>query len=127
MDGTLLNSNHQVSDRFFELFYELSNKGIQFVAASGRQYHSIVEKLKPIKEKIYVIAENGALVKKQEEELLVIPLQSRLKTLLLDTIDQIDGAHAMLCGKYSAYFDGRSASFFDEIKEYYEIWGKPLP
>ncbi|TAI46683.1 HAD family hydrolase [Flagellimonas allohymeniacidonis] len=120
MDGTLLNSNHQVSDRFFELFHELSKKGIQFVAASGRQYHSIVEKLKPIKEQIYVIAENGALVKKQEEELLVIPLQHHLKTKLLDTIDQIDGAHAMLCGKYSAYFDGSSTSFFDEIKEYYE-------
>ncbi len=120
MDGTLLNSNHEVSNRFFELFEKLNQKGILFAAASGRQYHSIVEKLNPIKDEIYVIAENGALVKKQEEELLVVPLQSDLKTKLLQTIDQIEGAHAMLCGKYSAYFDGRSSLFFNEIKEYYE-------
>ena len=37
MDGTLLNSSHEVSDRFFELFERLSARGILFVAASGRQ------------------------------------------------------------------------------------------
>ncbi len=120
MDGTLLNSNHEVSDQFFELFHKLNRKGIQFVAASGRQYHSIVEKLRPIKEDIYVIAENGALVKRQEEELLVIPIQNQLKNSLLESIEEIDGAHAMLCGKYKAYFDGRSNLFLDQIKEYYE-------
>jgi len=73
MDGTLLNSNHEVSDRFFELFAQLKKRNIEFVAASGRQYHSIIHKLAPIKDEITVIAENGAFIKQQEKELLVIP------------------------------------------------------
>ncbi|HAI42908.1 MAG TPA: Cof-type HAD-IIB family hydrolase, partial [Maribacter sp.] len=50
MDGTLLNSNHQVSEQFFELFKELQSRDITFVAASGRPYNSIIDKLAPIKD-----------------------------------------------------------------------------
>lgn len=64
MDGTLLNSNHQVSEQFFELFKELQSRDITFVAASGRQYNSIIDKLAPIKDEIIVIAENGGFAKK---------------------------------------------------------------
>ena len=45
MDGTLLNSNHEVSASFFEIFKDLKQQNILFVAASGRPYYSIVEKL----------------------------------------------------------------------------------
>jgi len=119
MDGTLLNSQHEVSTRFFELFDELKKRNILFVAASGRQYHSIVDKLAPIKDEILVIAENGALVKDKEEELLVTPIDNHLKSSLLSRIENIDGAHAMLCGKYNAYFDGKSIPFLEQLKEYY--------
>lgn len=119
MDGTLLNSNHEVSNRFFELFEALKKRDILFVAASGRQYDSIVHKLAPIKNEILVIAENGALVKEKEEELLVTPIQNNLKSSLLSRIDTINGAHAMLCGKYNAYFDGNSVPFLEQLKEYY--------
>jgi len=119
MDGTLLNSNHEVSTRFFKLFEELKKRNILFVAASGRQYSSIVHKLAPIKNEILVIAENGALVKDKEKELLVTPIQNHLKSTLLSKIENIEGAHAMLCGKYNAYFDGKSVPFLEQLKEYY--------
>lgn len=122
MDGTLLNSNHEVSTRFFELFEELKKRNILFVAASGRQYDSIVQKLEPIKNEILVIAENGALVKEKDEELLVTPIQASLKETLLSRIEEIEGAHAMLCGKYNAYFDGNSVPFLEQLKEYYESY-----
>lgn len=122
MDGTLLNSNHQVSERFFELFEELKSRNIQFVAASGRQYNSIIDKLRPIKNEILVVAENGALVKEKGKELLVIPIQNSLKNSLLSKINALDGAHAMLCGKYNAYFDGNSVLFLEQLKEYYSSY-----
>lgn len=74
MDGTLLNSNHEVSSRFFEIYEELKKKNIAFVAASGRQYHSMVDKLGSIKNEILVIAENGALIKNKRKP--CSPLQS---------------------------------------------------
>ncbi|MFS4467579.1 HAD family hydrolase [Maribacter sp. 2210JD10-5] len=119
MDGTLLNSDHEVSDRFFKLFTALKKRDILFIAASGRQYDSIVHKLAPIKDEILVIAENGALVKDKEKELLVTPIQHHLKSSLLSKIDNIEGAHAMICGKYNAYFDKKSVPFLEQLKEYY--------
>ncbi len=122
MDGTLLNSNHEVSPRFFEIFKELQKRNILFVAASGRQYASIIHKLAPIKDDILVIAENGALVKEREKEILVTPLSKDLTASLLTKIDEITGAHAMLCGKYKAYFDGKSVPFLEQLKEYYSSY-----
>ena len=70
MDGTLLNSKGEVSALFFDLFKKLQKQNILFCAASGRQYHSIVNKLATIKDEIYVIAENGAIAKKGDEVLV---------------------------------------------------------
>ena len=58
MDGTLLNSKSEVSDRFFELFEELQEHQVNFVAASGRQYSSIFDKLERIQDRIAIVAEN---------------------------------------------------------------------
>ena len=122
MDGTLLNSRHEVSNRFFELFQELNKKGIQFVAASGRQYHSMRDKLNNIKDDIIFVAENGALVKRQDQELSVTPINNTLKGELLDIVNGIENAHAMLCGKYKTFFDGASLQFLDQLKEYYSSY-----
>ena len=122
MDGTLLNSNHEVSSRFFEQFQELKKRNIQFVAASGRQYHSMAEKLQKIKDDIIFISENGAFVKKGDEELSVTPIKQSLIQELLEIVDSIDGGYAMLCGKYKSYLDGSSRLFLEQIKEYYSCY-----
>ncbi|NAY93363.1 Cof-type HAD-IIB family hydrolase [Muricauda sp. JGD-17] len=122
MDGTLLNSKHEVSDQFFELFYKLNQRGIRFVAASGRQYHSMADKLEVIKDDVIFIAENGALVKRKDEELSSTPLNQEVKSELLAVVDQIDNAHVMLCGKYTSYFDGNSKQFLNQLKEYYSAY-----
>lgn len=122
MDGTLLNSNHEVSDRFFSIFEKLKKKGILFVAASGRQYHSMVNKLDTIKDDVIFIAENGALVRNQDKELSSTALDLNIKNELLHIVDKIDGAHAMLCGKYKSYFDGKSVRFLNQLKEYYSAF-----
>ncbi|MBT2163333.1 HAD family hydrolase [Zobellia barbeyronii] len=119
MDGTLLNSNHEVSSRFFELFEEMKQKGIIFVAASGRQYHSIVDKLEPIKNDIIVIAENGGFAMRQDTELLATPLPNESKNAVLNVLDTIENIHPVLCGKHSAYIKNDSKEFEAKLREYY--------
>ena len=119
MDGTLLNSDHQVSDQFFELFKELRKKDIVFVAASGRQYHSIIDKLSSIKDDIIVIAENGGLARKNGEELIFTPLANGAKNTILDVLDKVPNIHPVLCGGDTAYLLGTSNEFVDKLKEYY--------
>ena len=119
MDGTLLNSDHEVSDRFFELFEELKKRKILFAAASGRQYNSIVDKLHSIKDDIIVIAENGGFAMQNGIELVSTPLSNSSKNKILDVLDGVDNIHPVLCGKSGAHILGTSQEFINKLKEYY--------
>ncbi len=119
MDGTLLNSRHEVSPLFFDLFKALSAKGIQFVAASGRQYNSIVSKLQPIKQQIFVIAENGGLAMYGDQEIISTPLVGSLKNIILDSLKDAKEVHPVLCARNNAFVTGRSQGFLSVLKEYY--------
>jgi Cof subfamily protein (haloacid dehalogenase superfamily) len=119
MDGTLLNSEHEVSSKFFAQFQELKKRNIKFVAASGRQYFSIVEKLDPIKEDIIVVAENGAYVREREKEILVTPLHHNTIREVLNLLNGATGVHTVLCGKTNAYINGESKAFQQKLREYY--------
>lgn len=119
MDGTLLNSKHEVSPRFFEIYEELKKKNIAFVAASGRQYHSMVDKLESIKHEILVIAENGALIRKQEETLLTTPINKSQVLRILDTVRPLENVHPVLCCQNNAYVGRDSNEFLEMLREYY--------
>ncbi|UJH67962.1 HAD family hydrolase [Allomuricauda sp. SCSIO 65647] len=119
MDGTLLNSNHEVSGQFFSLFERLRKKNIQFVAASGRQYNSIVDKLQPIKDDIIVIAENGGFAIDNGEEIVSTPLPIDTRNNVLSILEQIGDNYPVLCGKYAAYISDSSPKFEKMLREYY--------
>ncbi len=119
MDGTLLNSKHEVSDRFFELFQQLKTQDIQFIAASGRQYNSIIEKLHPIKDDIIVIAENGGFAMNKGKEILSTPLPQKNIVEILDTLANVPNIYPILCGKHNAYVSRTSEVFINKLKEYY--------
>jgi Cof subfamily protein (haloacid dehalogenase superfamily) len=119
MDGTLLNSNHEVSDLFFELFEELKKFDIRFVAASGRPYYSIVEKLKSIKDDIIVAAENGGLVIEENNIILSTPLPKKDLLRIEKQIDQFSFIHPVFCTRTKAYFKKSSNNLIDTLSEYY--------
>ncbi len=119
MDGTLLNSQHEVSPRFFHLYEALSAKGILFAAASGRQYNSIVSKLQPIKDEIYVIAENGGIAMLGDKEIISTPLNGSIKNTVLDSLKGSEAVHPVLCARNNAFVSGHSKDFLRILKEYY--------
>ncbi|MGS2740136.1 HAD family hydrolase [Sinomicrobium sp. M5D2P17] len=124
MDGTLLNSESRVSDRFFELFEELKQHHIHFVAASGRQYHSIADKLLPIKDDITIIAENGAIAKQRDEELLVTPLPVSVVKNTVSLVRPLEDAYIVICGRDQAYIETNNIAFHDMFREYYHEYTK---
>jgi len=119
MDGTLLNSAHEVSGRFLEIFQELKERDILFVAASGRQYQSIVDKLVSIKDDILVIAENGGIAMQNGTELVSTPLDQTAKNKVLAILDPVENIYTVLCGKNKAYILGDSPEFEEKLQEYY--------
>ena len=119
MDGTLLNSKHQISPRFFELYRELQKRNIQFVAASGRQFHSMVDKLGAIGDEIIIIAENGALVRKQGRVIRSTPIEGKEVHRILKLVDPLENVHSVLCCQDNAFVSSRSPEFLETLKEYY--------
>lgn len=121
MDGTLLNDRHEVSERFFELYDSLKND-IHFVAASGRQYQSIIAKLTPIKNEITVIAENGGITMRGEKVLDMNVLKTEKVHQLIKSIRDVPNSFTVLCGKKSAYVESENKSFIDVFSEYYSAY-----
>lgn len=119
MDGTLLNSRHEVSSRFFDLYDELRKKDVLFAAASGRQYDSIIDKLQPLGKEITVIAENGGFAIHDGNEVVSTPLELHHKDVILKELAPIENAHPVLCSKFAAFLNPQSELFLSELREYY--------
>ena len=70
LDGTLLrNWRPTVDDRAFPLIAALTEHGVPFFAASGRQYVSLRRLFGPLADQIGYVCENGALVIYQDDVL----------------------------------------------------------
>lgn len=119
MDGTLLNSKHEVSQEFFNLFKQLKHHNILFVAASGRPHYSIESKLKRIKDDIIVAGENGGVVTYKNEELLISSLCKSNIALIDDYTKTIKNCHPIFCTRHKAYLKKTSNNITSSIKEYY--------
>ena len=111
MDGTLLNSNGEVSPLFYELFEELKSLNVTFVAASGRQYYSIINKLKPIKDDIIVIADNGALTMQNDVEIQTTDIDRQTYLELIDITKKLEDSQVILCGRKKGYLEDYGEEF----------------
>lgn len=62
MDGTLLDENGQVPPETFDLILDLRERGVRFVASSGRRYDRLCDFFSPVKDRMDFVASNGAQV-----------------------------------------------------------------
>ncbi|MDF7638937.1 HAD family hydrolase [Lactobacillus sp. ESL0791] len=68
MDGTWLTDKKTYDQELFmREFKIMQERGIKFVVASGNQYANLLSRFPQVADKIYFIAENGALVAKGRE------------------------------------------------------------
>ena len=120
MDGTLLNSKHEINPEFWEVWEKLKAKNIIFACASGRQYYSLIKKFENIKDDIYFIAENGSFVAYRDEILHINTLDRKKTFEFIELARKIDGVNIVLCGKNSSYVESNNSEFIDKIKPFLE-------
>ena len=123
MDGTLLNSNHEVSSLFYDLFKELKKHDVLFVAASGRPVYGILDKLHSIKDDMIVVAENGGLVIQNDEVLLSTAFQETNLNHMSNVLKNLPEANVLYCTKDRAYTDGKSENLLQLLDEFYKDYG----
>lgn len=80
MDGTWLTDQKDYDkELFLREFAEMQKQGIKFVVASGNQYANLMTRFPEVLDKIYFVAENGALVAQGRQILHVDSLSAYVK------------------------------------------------
>lgn len=72
MDGTLLTSNHKISDHTAGVIKKIEDNGIKFIIATGRPYLDAKFYRDSLKLKSYLITSNGARAHDEENNPIVI-------------------------------------------------------
>lgn len=122
MDGTLLNTKGEISALFFNQFNELKKHNIHFVAASGRQYQSIVHKLNTIKKDISIIAENGNVMQHANNTNILLKLSHEEVLKSIHILRNIKDCYIVLCGRKAAYIETKDPDFVSKFSEYYAAY-----
>lgn len=75
VDETIVNEgNVNLGQEFYDVIRQLTDQGIEFVAASGRHVSSLLEAFAPVADRIWFLAQNGSFIKKGSYEQMPNPL-----------------------------------------------------
>ncbi|MGY3779361.1 Cof-type HAD-IIB family hydrolase [Isobaculum melis] len=121
MDGTFLNDQKTYNrSRFMEQYQEMKRQGIHFVVASGNQYAQLASFFPEIAAEIAFVAENGAYVVNQQQDIFVGEMERAHIQHTLKVLEQHASIKVVLCGRNSAYIQaGESEAFFQYAQRYY--------
>ncbi|MBL1230234.1 HAD family hydrolase [Enterococcus sp. BWB1-3] len=121
MDGTFLNSQNDYDRELFQQLYKkMQEKDVKFVVASGNQYYQLKSFFPKIAAEIAFVAENGAYIVNNEEEIFCGELLLEEVHEILDILGQYENVHTILCGRESAYVNKKEPqSFVDHGSIYY--------
>lgn len=120
MDGTLLNDQHQIHPDFWKMEEQLSEQGIMFSVASGRQFYNLESEFEQIKDRIMFFAENGTYVSHKGKELYVNPLNHEEAMGFVKMGRKLEDTKTVLCGKKSAYLETKDEEFLAEISKFFK-------
>ena len=121
MDGTLLTTDKRLPVDFQQVVHALGGKGISFCIASGRQYASLRRDLAHLVGQLIFIAENGALIMENDEQLFIDPLDGCDLPRIVRAAEGLENVYPVICRSDAALVDASaSKAFVDELRMYYE-------
>lgn len=119
LDGTLLNNQHQVPDRFWQIIPRLFDKGIRFGIATGRPHFSIAAKFESIVNQLFAISDNGSLIIHNDTELLSKSLPPEEIEALVRTARDVEHAWPILCGRERWFLENTDDTLMNAISAYH--------
>lgn len=116
LDGTiLLNGAQKVDYSLFATIKEITNKGIIFAPASGRQYMSLLGLFEPVSDDLMYIAENGALVMYKNEVVFKKPMERKLALEIIDDIYNHENCEVLVSGLNVAYIRPKTEEYLHRM------------
>lgn len=116
LDGTLLqNEAQELTPRAIDLIHQLTQKGVRFVAASGRQYDNERRVFDAIKDDISYIAENGSVCIHNGEVISRSTIDPDLCSRILDEIKKEDHFDIVVSREDSCFIEHGNPDFVHHI------------
>lgn len=116
LDGTLLQGGAQeLTPRAVELIHELTQKGIHFVAASGRQYDNQRRVFEKIKDEISYIAENGSISVHKGEVISRATIDDGLAARIITEIKREKHFEIVISREDSCFIEDNDPAFVNHI------------
>lgn len=114
IDGTLVSEGTpELNKEYFDIILQLKEKGIVFVAASGRQYPSILNMFRAVQNEIIFVADNGAYITCRGSEILEAKMNREHVVKIVEEIRKTDNCEFMYETKYTAYTETKDGKFLD--------------
>jgi Cof subfamily protein (haloacid dehalogenase superfamily) len=121
IDGTLIEEGyHTLDPRIAKLIHRLKEKGIVFVAASGRQYLSMKSLFRDVEDDIIFVSENGAYVVCQGNEIDEIVIDRGYVSKLIRELRQLKDCSFFASTKGKVYTESIDKDFLDLIENGYK-------
>ncbi|MDO4266947.1 MAG: HAD family hydrolase [Eubacteriales bacterium] len=121
IDGTLLeDGGHEINPELYSVILKLREAGMQFAAASGRQWASIEAVFEPVKEKIFYLSDNGAYVGMCGRNLFLNTIDRELIHEMIRDI-RAEGLSVLLSGPDVVYMEGDDDEFYHWLVDGYQF------
>lgn len=122
IDGTLVrDGEHELNPEFFDVILKLREKGIQFAAASGRQWASIEAIFEPIKEKVFYLADNGAYVGCHGRNLFLNTIDREAALEMAESIRRTPGLEVLIGGPDTVYVESSNQDYIRLLRDGYRF------
>ena len=109
IDGTLVaDGSSQINPEIYTEILRLRSKGIQFAAASGRQWFSIDRLFAPIREKIFYLSDNGAYIGCHARNLFLTEIDRTLIMEMIEDARKENELEIVLSGPDVVYLDTKN-------------------
>lgn len=116
LDGTLLRNDAQsLNQEVFDLILKLKEKGIHFIAASGRQYDNLYRLFGPVQNDISYIAENGSMCVHDHKVISKGLIDRDLGLRIIKASRISPDFHCMLSCEETSYTDSTDSKFLNHM------------
>lgn len=128
LDGTLLKNDAQELDpEIFDLIRRLKEKGIRFIAASGRQYDNMYRMFEPVQDDISYVTENGSLCIHDHKVISRGLIDRALGLRIIQAAKEFPDCHCMLSCETTAYTDSTDPRFLNHMHNVIKYKIKEVP
>ncbi len=127
IDGTLVPEGGNVlNPEYMTVIRELTDLGVQFVLASGRQASSIDVLFREVRDLVYYLGDNGASIQKGGVSVKELRLNRKHLLLLMEELKEIPGHRLLFSTKDGYYTNDPDKAFGRMVFEEYKGVGKAV-